>query len=111
MGALSAPAARMPVFPSWDAAGRPVELTHQIDPIRIPAWEHRGTSLGNLRAFVEAIRGSVDSHCICDINLSSPTFGHRVTWQALDLYHVFDSFVKPMTALPKCSLAELIADA
>lgn len=119
MGTLSVTSSRMPVLPSWDENGRPIEMRDQISPTRIADVVDRGMSLSQLRACREMVRGVIKSRTLKGTTGWPEVKEVRCTWgepqnsstqKQADMYNLNELFIKPMTKPAQCTYAELVAD-
>jgi len=77
---------------------------------RMPKTETRGITLKQLTKLADWVRNVVEARQIEDKFRKSETFGKRITWKKINLYHICDMWVKPLTSTAKCSYVEVVAN-
>ena len=91
-----------------------VEMPHELHEqgVTIPQTERRGITLRQLDllgAFIQSVLLAVS---LIDSSEYSATCGERIVWAMINMYHINEHFVKPLTGHcgeRGCSFVELIA--
>ena len=88
----------------------PDELREQ--GVSIPQTERRGITLRQLDLLGAFIQSVLLAMVLIDSNKYSATCGERIIWAMINMYHINEHFVKPLTGHcgeRGCSFVELIA--
>merc|ERR1712216_741391 len=69
----------------------------------IPEVEWRGITLCQLSSTARFIQLVLNTCTLIDDNDSSPTLGEWINWELINMYHISEHFVRPLTAPFQCS--------
>lgn len=77
---------------------------------QIAATEFRGITVPQLNMVARFIQLVLSTCTLIDDNQFSLTKGEWVNWDIINMYHISDHFIRPLTAPFQCSFVELIAE-
>ena len=65
--------------------------------LQIPQAEFRAITLCQMSSMARFIQLVLNTCTLIDANEFSPTQGEWVTWQMINMYHIAEHFVRPLT--------------
>ncbi|CAE8626046.1 unnamed protein product, partial [Polarella glacialis] len=83
----------------------PIPDKYQRSSQKILRTEHRAIHLGQLEELAELLKEVLSKADLRDSHSSDA----RITWQCVNLYHINDHVVMPLTRPARCSFVELVA--